>query len=122
MPLDSVKSQASVQLAAGAPFLSDANIETALEKAGVSGAAADALVDVNAQARVDGLRAALFVLALIAFLGLFSARRIPTRPTDLGGGTGRTGGERSLGLSLGGGRRRQAVEDTPWCRTNRVRG
>jgi hypothetical protein len=32
---------------------------------------------------VDGLRAALFVLALIAFLGLFAARRIPTRqPTS----------------------------------------
>jgi hypothetical protein len=49
------------------------------------GAAADAVVDVNAQARVDGLRAALFVLALIAFLGLFSARRIPTRPPTSAG-------------------------------------
>ena len=63
------------------PFLSDADLHTALDKAGVIGA--DAVVDVNAQARVDGLRAALFVLALIAFLGLFSARRIPTRqPTS----------------------------------------
>ena len=76
---DSVKSQASVQLAAGAPFVSNADLEAALGRAGVTGAAADAIVDVNAQARVDGLRAALFVLALIAFLGLFSARRIPTR-------------------------------------------
>ena len=82
---DQVKSQASVQLASGVPFLSDADLETALEKAGVSGAAADAVVDVNAQARVDGLRAALFVLALIAFLGLFSARRIPTRPPTSAG-------------------------------------
>jgi Na+/melibiose symporter-like transporter len=80
---DSVKSQASVQLAAGAPFLSDADLEAALDKAGVTADATDAIVDVNAQARVDGLRAALFVLALIAFLGLFSARRIPTRqPTS----------------------------------------
>jgi EmrB/QacA subfamily drug resistance transporter len=80
---DSVKSQASVQLAAGAPFLSDADLEAALDKAGVTSEAAEAIVDVNAQARVDGLRAALFVLALIAFLGLFSARRIPTRqPTS----------------------------------------
>jgi len=80
---DSVKSQASVQLAAGAPFLSDADLDAALDKAGVTAEAAEAVVDVNAQARVDGLRAALFVLALIAFLGLFSARRIPTRqPTS----------------------------------------
>ena len=80
---DSVKSQASVQLAAGAPFLSDADLEAALDKAGVTADAVDAIVDVNAQARVDGLRAVLFVLALIAFLGLFSARRIPTRqPTS----------------------------------------
>ena len=69
------------------PFLSDADLHTALDKAGVTGAAADAVVDVNAQARVDGLRAALFVLALIAFLGLFSARRIPTRqPTSAAAG------------------------------------
>jgi hypothetical protein len=80
---DSVKSQASVQLAAGAPFLSDADLEAALDKAGVTSEAAEAIVDVNAQARVDGLRAALFILALIAFLGLISARRIPTRqPTS----------------------------------------
>ena len=79
----SVKTEASVQLAAGVPFLSDADLETALTKAGVTGEAASTVVDVNAQARVDGLRAALFVLALIAFLGLFSARRIPTRqPTS----------------------------------------
>ena len=72
-----------MQLAAGAPFLSDADLEAALDKAGVTSKAAEAIVDVNAQARVDGLRAALFVLALIAFLGLFSARRIPTRqPTS----------------------------------------
>jgi len=76
---NSVKSQASVQLASGVPFLSDADLEAALTKAGVTGEAAQGVVDVNAQARVDGLRSALFVLALIAFLGLFSARRIPTR-------------------------------------------
>ena len=80
---DSVKSQASVQLAAGAPFVSDADLEAALTDAGVTGEAADAIVDVNAEAQADGLRSALFVLALIAFLGLFTARRIPTRqPTS----------------------------------------
>ena len=44
---------------------------------------ADAIVDENANARIDGLRASLSVLALIALIALFSTRRIPTRqPSD----------------------------------------
>jgi hypothetical protein len=42
-----------------------------------------AAVDVNAEARLAGLRSVLAVLALIALLGLFAARRIPTRLHDL---------------------------------------
>jgi MFS family permease len=76
---ESVKSQASVSLAGGAPFLSDADLEAALDKAGITGETAEAILDVNAQARVDGLRSALFVLALVALLALFGSRRIPTR-------------------------------------------
>ena len=75
----SVKSQASVRLAAGAPFLSDADLEAALDSAGVSDEASEAILQVNAEARVDGLRSALFVLALVALLALFSARRVPAR-------------------------------------------
>jgi EmrB/QacA subfamily drug resistance transporter len=79
----SVKSQASVRLAGGAPFLSDADLEAALEGAGVSGEASAAILEINTQARVEGLRSALFVLALIALLALFSSRRVPTRqPTS----------------------------------------
>ena len=75
----SVTSQASVQLAAGAPFVSNADLETALGDAGITGDEATAILDANAEARVDGLRAALFVLALVALLALFAARRVPTR-------------------------------------------
>jgi hypothetical protein len=39
-----------------------------------------AALDVNSDVRVAGLRWALAVLALIALLGLFSGRRISTRP------------------------------------------
>ena len=39
---------------------------------------ATAALQANQQARLDGLRAALVVLAVIALLALFSARRIPT--------------------------------------------
>jgi hypothetical protein len=75
-----VKSQASVQLAGGVPFLSDADLQAALQDADVSTQATSAALEVNRDASVAGLRSALAVLALIALLGLFSARRIPTRP------------------------------------------
>jgi EmrB/QacA subfamily drug resistance transporter len=75
-----VASQASVQLASGLPFTSDADLQAALNKAGVPPEEAQAALDVNKQARVVGLRAAVAVLALIALLALFFTRAIPTRP------------------------------------------
>ena len=39
-------------------------------------------MDVNKEARVAGLRSALSVLALIAMIGLFAARRIPREPAS----------------------------------------
>jgi hypothetical protein len=75
-----VKSQASVQLAGGVPFLSDADLQAALLDADVSTQVTTAALEVNRDARVAGLRSALVVLAVIALGGLFSARRIPTRP------------------------------------------
>ena len=47
---------------------------------GVEPATADAIVDENADARLDGLRASLAVLGLIALVGLFTTGRIPTKP------------------------------------------
>ncbi|MEV6480782.1 MFS transporter [Streptomyces sp. NPDC051576] len=73
-----VKSRASVELQSGAPFLSDAQLETALDKAGVSAEASRKVLDANTEARLDGLRAALAVLALTALLALFFTSRIPT--------------------------------------------
>ena len=55
----------------------------ALEEADVPPAAADAIVDENAQSRINGLRAALAVLALIALIALALTRRLPTvQPGD----------------------------------------
>ncbi|MFF7295767.1 MFS transporter [Streptomyces sp. NPDC008265] len=73
-----VKAQAGVSLAAGAPFLSDEQLGTALEEAGVETDAAQAALDANTAARIDGLRAALAVLALAALTALFFTQRIPT--------------------------------------------
>ncbi|WP_338931659.1 MFS transporter [Streptomyces netropsis] len=73
-----VKSQATVQLQSGAPFLSDAQLETALDEAGTSSEVSQDALDANAAARLDGLRAALAVLALAALLAMFFTSRIPT--------------------------------------------
>ncbi|MBZ9594689.1 MFS transporter [Streptomyces erythrochromogenes] len=73
----SVKSQATVRLASGAPFLSDAQLESALAEAGVSPEVTDAALEANEEARVDGLCAALSVLAFAALIALFFTQRIP---------------------------------------------
>jgi hypothetical protein len=76
-------SRAQVELSAGIPFVSDADLDAALQKADVPPAAADAVVDENAQSRINGLRAALAVLALIALIALALTRRLPTvQPGD----------------------------------------
>jgi len=71
-------SKAQVELAGGVPFISDKSLKTELDKAGVPPETATAIVDENADARIDGLRTALSVLALIALLALLFSRRIPT--------------------------------------------
>ncbi len=68
---------ASVQLAAGIPFVSDAQLATALQQAGLDQATIDAVVNENEEARLDGLRAALALLAIIAVIALFFTKRIP---------------------------------------------
>lgn len=73
-----VKSKAtSADLAANVPFVSDKDLQTALDKAGVEPQAADAIVDENATARLDGLRSSLSVLAAIALVALLFSRMIP---------------------------------------------
>ena len=72
-----VVSQAQVKLAGGAPFISDQDLKTQLDKAGVPPKTADAIVKENEKARIAGLRASLSLLALIALIALFASRRIP---------------------------------------------
>ncbi|MFD7441675.1 MFS transporter [Streptomyces sp. NPDC059909] len=73
-----VKSQATVQLQSGVPFLSDAQLTSALDEAGTSTEVTRAALDANAEARLDGLRASLAILALTALLAMFFTHRIPT--------------------------------------------
>ncbi|MEV0450584.1 MFS transporter [Streptomyces sp. NPDC050600] len=72
-----VKSTASVELESGVPFLSDAQLTTALDQAGVSPEATAAALEANAAARLDGLRAALAILAGASVVALFFTSRIP---------------------------------------------
>jgi MFS family permease len=70
--------RANVELSSGIPFVSDADLNAALEKAEVPPATAQAIVDENASSRINGLRAALGVLALLALVALLLTRRLPT--------------------------------------------
>ena len=75
---DEVKSQASVQLSAGVPFISDTDLETALTEAGVSAEVTEAVVAENQEARVAALDAAIALLAVLALVSLFFTGNIPT--------------------------------------------
>jgi len=75
-------SQAETDLAAGVPFLSDHDLETALDEAGVPDSTAEAVVDENEAARIDALRSALSLLALAALAALYAARSLPTRQPE----------------------------------------
>jgi MFS family permease len=80
-----VVEQAEVQLASGASFISDADLDEALAAAGVDPTLADAVVEANESARIDGLRAALGALAVLGVLALLPTRRLPTTPVGAGG-------------------------------------
>jgi MFS family permease len=84
-----VKVQAEVTFGPGVPFVSDTALSQSLAAAGVSPAATQAVLDLNAEARLQGLRAALFIVVLAAMLALFFTGWIPVRqpgeagPTDV---------------------------------------
>ncbi|MGZ5398700.1 MAG: MFS transporter [Nocardioides sp.] len=75
-----LSSTAEVQLAGGAPFISDADLEEALRGADVDPAEVDAIMETNTEARITGLRISLAVLSLVAVLALFLTRLLPTEP------------------------------------------
>lgn len=77
---DELAASATVQLAGGVPFLSDAQLETGLAEAGLPPEQVDAVVEENAAARIDGLRTSLAVLAVLAAVAVLLTRLLPTRP------------------------------------------
>jgi hypothetical protein len=73
---------ATVELAAGVPFVSDAQLDAALTDAGVPEDVAAAIAQDNADARVSALQGALGVLVLLGAVALFVSRSIPRRLTQ----------------------------------------
>jgi MFS family permease len=76
---DNLAAQAQVELSAGIPFVSDDDVASVLDEAGVTPQTADAIIEEYETARLAGLRASLSVLAFVALIALPFTRRIPTR-------------------------------------------
>jgi EmrB/QacA subfamily drug resistance transporter len=75
------KAEAQVELADGVPFASDADLEKALDDAGVSQPTSEAALESYGKARITGLRSGLAILAVMVIVALFYAQRIPaTQP------------------------------------------
>jgi hypothetical protein len=63
------------------PFISDDDLEQALDDARVDRRTKEATLEAYQGARIDGLESALAILALVGIAGLFYAQRIPnTQP------------------------------------------
>ena len=78
---DRVKQQAQVELAGGIPFISDADLNAALDEAHLSSRATNDAVAAYQDARIWGLKWALAILAVLAIVALFLTQRIPeTQP------------------------------------------
>jgi EmrB/QacA subfamily drug resistance transporter len=75
----SLTAHAEATFGAGVPFVSDSAVRSTLQAAGVPEATINAILAVNASARLSALRAALAVVALVAVLALFFTRWIPDR-------------------------------------------
>jgi MFS family permease len=79
-----IAARATTNLGSGVPFISDKELEVALDEAHVPPRASTAFVEENESARLVGLRTALAVLAGLALLALFLTGRIPDRPPGAG--------------------------------------
>ncbi|MFD4366773.1 MFS transporter [Rhodococcus sp. NPDC058521] len=76
----SVQEQATTELASGVPFLSDTQLESALSDASVPDVTAQQVLDINSDARLEALRVAFSVAALLAIVALFFTGKVPRAP------------------------------------------
>ena len=78
----SVKTEASTELSAGVPFVSETQLRTALDETDLDDASAEAIVEANRDARVEAMDTALALLAVLALIALFGTGRLPDRQPD----------------------------------------
>jgi hypothetical protein len=76
IPAD-IESKAQTQLSSGVAFVSDKELQTALDQAGVPKETADQIVNENETARLTALRSSLSVVAIIALIAVFFSGGIP---------------------------------------------
>jgi EmrB/QacA subfamily drug resistance transporter len=81
----SLTAHAEATFGAGMPFVSDSAVRSTLQAAGVPETTINAILAVNASARLSALRAALSVVALVAVLALFFTSWIPSRQPGASG-------------------------------------
>jgi len=75
----SLKDQANVNLAAGAPFISNAEVQKLMEEQDVPADVQDDVLAQNEASQIDGLRTALSILAVMGVISLFFTGRIPKK-------------------------------------------
>jgi MFS family permease len=83
-----VKWQAATEMSGGVPFLSDTQLVAALDDAKVPATTAQRIVDLNADSRLEALRIAFAVAALLAIAALFFTGRVPRTPVGTSGTVG----------------------------------
>ena len=75
-----VKERATSELVAGVPFISDTQLEDALEDASVPETQAESVVSLNSESRLKALRVAFGLAALLAIVALFFTGGLPRVP------------------------------------------
>jgi EmrB/QacA subfamily drug resistance transporter len=81
-----VKSNAQTELTGSVPFISDADFKAAMKDAGASSKTTDEALSDYQDARIDGLKTSLAILAVMALVGLFFGGRIPKTQPHAGAG------------------------------------
>ena len=79
-----VKQTAAIQLEGGVEFLSDAQVDAALDHTQLPDSEKQAIIDANDAARTSALQLGMITVAVVAAAGLFLTRWLPTQPPGAG--------------------------------------
>ena len=74
------KQSLTAALGSGVDFVSDADVESALDEAGLAASEQEVVAEVYSDARLAALRAGMIAVSLFVILGLFFSARLPARP------------------------------------------